>query len=316
MNDIFSNWQRLLLKKANLVKDHQLFNQVLQDKFAQRYYLFDYWYSLIKQLPIAEKIISNQPVVQLSHSGLQNKSLINGVLQELIPWRKGRFDFFGVTVEGEWRSDWKMQRLIDLPIDFADKEILDVGCGNGYFLARLIGLGAKIAVGVDPSWHYFAQFLSFLTNHQLNIYFLPITLGDLVLRNFDISLSMGVLYHRRNPLDHLEQMRESLKSGGQLILETLVVDGDEKTVLMPVDRYAGMKNVWFLPSVDALLIWLKRLHFQIDYVGTPVLTTLNEQRNTNWLNKPSLIDFMQKDLTVTIENLPPPKRVMIVAKKK
>ena len=39
---------------------------------------------------------------------------------------------------------------------------------------------------------------------------------------------------------------------GELVLETLVIDGDENTVLVPGDRYAQMRNVYFIPSALAL----------------------------------------------------------------
>ena len=35
------------------------------------------------------------------------QATLEGGLQGLRPWRKGPFDFFGVTVDAEWRSDWK-----------------------------------------------------------------------------------------------------------------------------------------------------------------------------------------------------------------
>ena len=44
---------------------------------------------------------------------------------------------------------------------------------------------------------------------------------------------MGVLYHRASPFDCLLQLKNQLTKGGELILETLVVDGDENTVLVP-----------------------------------------------------------------------------------
>ncbi len=41
---------------------------------------------------------------------------------------------------------------------------------------------------------------------------------------------------------------DQLAPGGELVLETLVVEGDENTVLVPGDRYAQMRNVYFIPS--------------------------------------------------------------------
>ncbi|WP_163047284.1 DUF1698 domain-containing protein, partial [Acinetobacter nosocomialis] len=67
--------------------------------------------------------------------------------------------------------------------------------------------------------------------------------------------------HRKSPLDHLSQLKNQLVKGGELVLETLVVDGDVNTVLVPADRYAKMKNVYFIPSVAALINWLEKVGF-------------------------------------------------------
>ena len=72
---------------------------------------------------------------------------------------------------------------------------------------------------------------------------------------------MGVLYHRRSPLDHLFQLKNQLVSGGELVLETLVIEGDEHDVLVPGERYAQMRNVWFIPSAAALQCWLEKCGF-------------------------------------------------------
>ena len=84
---------------------------------------------------------------------------------------------------------------------------------------------------------------------------LPLGIQELPdLRAFDTVFSMGVLYHRKSPIEHIEQLRNQLKDDGELVLETLVVDGDENQVLMPSDRYGKMRNVWFLPSSAALTL--------------------------------------------------------------
>ena len=41
---------------------------------------------------------------------------------------------------------------------------------------------------------------------------------------FDTVFSMGVLYHRRNPVRHLQQLVSFLKPGGELVLETLILE--------------------------------------------------------------------------------------------
>ena len=133
---------------------------------------------------------------------------------------------------------------------------------------------------------------------------------------FDTVFSMGVLYHRKSPLDHLSQLRAQLVNGGELVLETLVVDGDENTVLVPMDRYAKMKNVYFIPSVAALIHWLQKTGFKNVHCVDVAVTSLEEQRKTDWLENESLIDFLDpNDHSKTIEGYPAPKRAVILANK-
>ena len=100
------------------------------------------------------------------------------------------------------------------------------------------------------------------------------------------------------------------------MLETLVIDGDVNSVLVPQDRYAKMKNVYFIPSVDCLINWLQKTGFKNIRCVDVALTTLEEQRKTDWLENESLIDFLDpKDHRKTIEGHPAPKRAVILAEK-
>ena len=39
-----------------------------------------------------------------------------------------------------------------------DRTILDVGCGSGYHMWRMVGEGAKMVVGIDPTELFLCQF--------------------------------------------------------------------------------------------------------------------------------------------------------------
>jgi tRNA (mo5U34)-methyltransferase len=99
-----------------------------------------------------------------------------------------------------------------------------------------------------------------------------------------------------------------------LILETLVIDGDENSVLVPENRYAQMRNVWFIPSVKALTVWMKRAGFTNTKCVDIDITSTQEQRATPWMQNHSLVDFLDpSDPTKTIEGYPAPKRAVILA---
>ncbi|OQX08574.1 MAG: tRNA 5-methoxyuridine(34)/uridine 5-oxyacetic acid(34) synthase CmoB [Thiothrix lacustris] len=239
-------------------------------------------------------------------------------LQALIPWRKGPYELFGITVDTEWRSDWKWERVLPHLSPLSGRLVLDVGCGSGYHLWRMRGAGAEAVIGIDPT-------LLFLTQFQLikryageqPVWMLPLKsedLPDLRQKGFDTVFSMGVLYHRRDPLGHLQELRRALRAGGELVLETLVVAGDEHTVLMPHDRYAKMRNVWFIPSVALLELWLKRLGFTHIRVVDVTTTSTQEQRCTEWSKGESLADFLDsQDISRTIEGYPAPVRATLIA---
>ncbi len=114
--------------------------------------------------------------------------------------------------------------------DLTGRTILDVGCGSGYHLWRMIGAGAHLAVGIDPMQLFLCQFEAVrkLLGNDQRAHLLPLGIEQLpALKAFDTVFSMGVLYHRRSPLEHLWQLKDQLVGGGELVLETLVVEGDE-----------------------------------------------------------------------------------------
>lgn len=248
----------------------------------------------------------------------QQQAQLEQALRGLMPWRKGPFDLFGVSIDTEWRSDWKWSR-VSPHIDLTGKRVLDVGCGNGYHLWRMLGAGAKAAIGIDPNWLFFCQFHAvkgYMPEAQA--WHLPLALEDLPpkLEGFDTVFSMGVLYHRRSPIDHLLELKDCLRPGGELLLETLVVEGDMQTVLVPEDRYAQMRNVWFLPSVPALECWLRRAGFTEVRCVDINQTKVEEQRSTDWMRYQSLPDFLDpNDPNKTVEGLPAPIRATFVAQK-
>ncbi|MBI6853120.1 tRNA 5-methoxyuridine(34)/uridine 5-oxyacetic acid(34) synthase CmoB [Pseudomonas cichorii] len=292
----------------------------LDTKMAKGHGDLQRWQSALDALPplTAERVeLADSFTLEVECDG-ETRTRLRQALMGLSPWRKGPFDVFGVHIDTEWRSDWKWSR-VSPHLDLRGKRILDVGCGNGYYQWRMLGAGAESVIGVDPNWLFFCQFQAmqrYLPN--LPAWHLPFALEDLPanLEGFDTVFSMGVLYHRKSPIDHLLALKDCLVKGGELVMETLVVPGDAQQVLVPEDRYAQMRNVWFLPSVPALELWLRRAGF-VDVRCVDIsTTTVQEQRSTEWMRYQSLGDFLDpEDHSRTVEGLPAPMRAVIVGRK-
>lgn len=280
------------------------------------------WYKSLEYLPLLEP-----QKLDLLHSVTADRDDISDrhrqgiekLLRNLMPWRKGPYFLYGTHINTEWRSDWKWERVLPHISPLVGRTVLDVGCGSGYHMWRMIGAGAHLVVGIDPMQLFLVQFEAVrkLLNDDRRAHMLPLGIEQLpVLQAFDTVFSMGVLYHRRSPLDHLLQLKNQLVSGGELVLETLVIEGDVNQVLVPGERYAQMRNVFFIPSAEALKSWLEKSGFVDVRIVDFALTTPEEQRRTDWMTSESLAEFLDPDdPSKTVEGYPAPLRAVLVATK-
>lgn len=280
------------------------------------------WYKSLEYLPLLEPQrldLLNSVSADRDDISDRHRQGIEKLLRNLMPWRKGPYSLYGTEINTEWRSDWKWERVLPHISSLAGRTVLDVGCGSGYHMWRMIGAGAHLVVGIDPMQLFLCQFEAVrkLLNDDRSAHLLPLGIEQLpALQAFDTVFSMGVLYHRRSPLDHLLQLKNQLVSGGELVLETLVIEGDVNQVLVPGERYAQMRNVYFIPSAEALKSWLEKCGFVNVRIVDFALTSTEEQRRTSWMTSESLAEFLDPDdSSKTIEGYPAPLRAVLVATK-
>jgi tRNA (mo5U34)-methyltransferase len=283
--------------------------------------LLDDWLPLLDQLPSinAQQVDIKNRVNITSKNVLddEQKETLTQLLKQFHPWRKGPFHIHGIDIDTEWRSDWKWERIKEHISPLKGRYVLDVGCGSGYHCWRMYGDDAQMVIGIDPSQLFLMQFQ--VLKHFIGeapVHLLPIGIEYMPenFQQFDTVFSMGVLYHRKSPFEHLSQLKGLLRKGGELVLETLVIDGDENDVLVPGERYASMRNVWFIPSCAALTNWLEKVGFSDVKVVDVNQTSVEEQRATDWMTFLSLKDFLDpEDSNKTIEGYPAPKRATFIA---
>lgn len=299
----FPQWQSLLLK--------------LSPQALGRHGDYTRWCEAIQMLPelnVDSAEFTDRVTVHGSIDGTVRNQLIDALLK-LHPWRKGPFELFGVHIDSEWRSDWKWRRLAPHLGALHGGSVLDVGCGNGYFGWRALQAGAELVVGVDPTLLFFMQHLAicrYLPDREN--WLLPIGFEDLPPAEFDLALSMGVIYHRRDPVEHIAELMRCTRPGGTLVLESLVVQGSEN--LAPEGRYARMRNVHLLPTPDQMKQWLQDAGAEAVTVVDTTATSTDEQRSTPWMRFESLSECLDADNPAcTVEGLPAPVRTIVIARR-
>jgi tRNA (mo5U34)-methyltransferase len=277
------------------------------------------WMKALQQLPTTEQGMATDSTTPSFGGPAPAPAQLRDLLMSFHPWRKGPLQLAGMVIDTEWRSDWKWDR-VSPHLELEGHRVLDIGCGNGYFGWRMLAQGAKLVVGVDPTLVFVMQWLAcrHFAGEQAN-YVLPLRVEDLPpdAAGFDSVFSMGVLYHRRDPGQHLGQIFQLLRPGGTLVLETLILPGGfEQEVLIPENRYARMRNVWAIPSDKLLLDWVRAAGYKEVKLVDITPTSTEEQRSTPWMKFDSLQQALDPhDETRTVESYPAPTRALLVAQR-
>jgi len=269
-------------------------------------------------LPASLITLDNIVAVDFETVSKEQERLLLEVAKKLKPWRKGPFRLGEMLIDSEWQSFMKYN-LLEPHFDLKDRVVGDIGCNNAYYLFRMLSHKPKKLVGFDPSAITYSQFQ--FINHFIQSDIVYELLGvehvEFYEHRFDLLFCLGVLYHRSDPVAMLKSLYRGLNDGGELILDTFMIDGEDEIALTPQDRYSKIPNIYFIPTVNALKNWCYRAGFESIDVLDITKTSSQEQRKTQWIDTQSLEDFLDPtDDTKTIEGYPAPKRVYIKAYKK
>ncbi len=272
----------------------------------------------IKALPTYDNLevkFGDRVEIQIDDLSEPDMVQIEQTARLMLPWRKGPFQINDLFIDSEWQSQIKYN-LLEPHFDLKDKIVGDIGCNNGYYLFRMLTHKPKKLIGFDPSAIYYSQFqfIDHFIQSEIVYELLGVEHVEFYEHKFDVLFCLGVLYHRADPVGMLKSLFKGLNKGGELILDTFMIDGEEEICLTPKERYSKIPNIYFVPTVNALKNWCYRAGFEMVEVLETMVTESNEQRKTEWIETQSLEDFLDpNDPGKTVEGYPAPKRVYIKA---
>jgi len=264
---------------------------------------------------VDEIILDDIVEIKFKELSKEDANHIEKVARTIQPWRKGPFKVGDLLIDSEWQSQIKYN-LLKPHFDIKGKLVGDIGCNNGYYLFRMLKENPKALIGFDPSAICYSQFafINHFVKSNIRYELLGVEHIEFYEHRFDTLFCLGVLYHRSDPISTLKSLFRGLNKNGELILDTFIIDGEEEVCLIPKDRYSKMRNIYFIPTVNALKNWCYRAGFESVELLEIMTTTSDEQRKTEWIGSQSLTEFLDpNDRNKTIEGYPAPKRAYIKA---
>lgn len=140
--------------------------------------------------------------------------------------------------------------------------VLDIGCANGGFVAHAAACGAIVeGVEINPAMAAWAREETGCVIHQ--------SLDD-VSGMFDLVTLHDVIEHFRYPDLVVQRIREFVRIGGQLVVDT--PDAEDPRFLSDNMNWVHMKPVehlWFFTE-ESLRRLLSHEAFQIEWVDRPI----------------------------------------------
>lgn len=250
---------------------------------------------------------------------LEQQQRFHNSLQTFCPWKKGPFELFGITIDAEWRSDWKWERILPHISSLKNRKVADIGCHNGYFMFRMVAQQPELVIGFEPFAKHFWNFQliqNIVQQKMLMFELLGVEHIHYYSQFFDTIFCLGILYHHTDPIALLRKMRQALAPKGEIIIDCQGIPGDLPVALTPRKRYAQARGIWFLPTQSCLENWIGRAGFSDLNCFFAEPLSVVEQRRTSWANIDSLSNFLNpEDPSLTVEGYPAPWRYYAIARK-
>ena len=189
---------------------------------------------------------------------------------------------YGLCSPGAQDSNTLLSYL-DIPVSLDRKVCLDLGCRDGFFSFELEKRGASSVLGIDYIDENDTGFAaakkilgSEVSFRNMGVYQInPESLGE-----FDLILFLGLIYHLRHPLLALDRCWDCLKVGGDVVIESHIIDGgfveDGVWIKLPEPlktakiaqfyehgELAGDPTSPVAPSLECLKAWVRTSGFEI-----------------------------------------------------
>ena len=187
-----------------------------------------------------------------------DSNLTGAVIREKLQ----QYQFYHVIELGEGLSTPGLQEIVPFQqyilkalasLTFEGKRVLDIGCRDGLFCFEAEKRGAENIIGIDNNLSTGAveflipYFHSQVKMFEVNIYDLTPEMFGM----FDVIIFPGVLYHLRYPFWALRRIRDVLVDGGQLLIETALLDAWDSHALLfcPIGSESPMKPLAYRFSI-------------------------------------------------------------------
>ena len=199
--------------------------------------------------------------------------------QNLQPWNHNFTLPYNIeTRPGDFKSPAKnknkLKRLEEIfaAIDLNKKEVLDIGCNEGYFSLEMARRGAKVTgLDVDKIRLEKALFVKSLVAEDKPINYICANFlhDDIQLRQADIVLCLGFLHRVPDPISAIEKLS---KMGHTIIFEWKAHSagaGSSPSAIFtqqPINLKDTYGTEYWIISVDALRLILSRYGFNSTYL--------------------------------------------------